>query len=194
MTDATNSRRRNVTWIVVVIVLFLCLAAGAYAFVDSRHHDDKSSTNSVAGVAGLKPGVPTIVSLGELKDLAADHGTVYWAGQRPNTQIEVTVTTDGGTYVRYLPKGVPAGSKDEFLTIGTYSAVDGYSALSAAKKSQADVELSKSGAVIATFKSAPDSTYFAFPKTSFQVEVYSPVKGEARQLTDSGSIGIVPGR
>lgn len=193
MTRSEKSRPRTTMWIVVVILLFLALLGGGYALF-SGNDDNDSAATSVAGVAGLKPGVPTILSVGELKDLAADHGTVYWAGERPNTQIEVTVTTDGGTYVRYLPKGVPAGSKDEFLTIGTYSAVDGYSALSAAKKSQADVETSQSGAVIATFKSAPDSTYFAFPKTSFQVEVYSPVKGEARQLTESGSIGIVPGK
>lgn len=147
---------------------------------------------SVAGVDGLRPGVPTIVSLSQLEDMGAEQGPIYWAGPRAGTRYEVTVTDDGATYVRYLPDGVLAGSNNRYLTVGTYGSLDGYDALADAKKKDADIELSKTGAVIATFHSAPDSTYFAFPKADFQVEVFSPVAGQARQLTDSGAITLVP--
>jgi hypothetical protein len=145
-------------------------------------------------VAGLQPGVPKIISVAELKDLATERGPIYWAGERDDTHIEATVTPEGGVYVRYLPDTVTAGSDDLYLTVGTYESVDGYDALAAANADEADVVLAESGAIITTFTSAPDSTYFAFPKTSFQVEVFSPESGQARSMTETGEIVLVPGQ
>ena len=112
-----------------------------------------------------------------------------------NFELKLDVMTsgssNGGIYIRYLPEGVEAGSEDLFLTVGTYDLLEGYDALTSASKSKADVVVSESGAAIATFKAAPLSTYFAFPDGTFQVEVFSPKKREARDLTESGAIGLI---
>lgn len=207
MARVGSSRGRTAVVAALMVLLLVILAGGGYLL--GRHRGDSSadrstdssansstssSTDSVAGVSGLKPGVPTIVSLSELENIGAAQGPIYWAGDRPGTHFEVTVTTEGGIYVRYLPDNVQAGSKNRYLTVGTYEAVDGYDALAAAKKKDASVVVSRTGAVIATFHSAPDSTYFAFPKANFQVEVFSPVAGESRRLTESGAVRLVPGR
>jgi len=176
--------------VAIIVLLLLALAGTGYALWGRTEH----SQNGVAGVQGLKPGTPTILSMSQLESFAAAEGPVYWAGPRKGTNYEVTVTTAGAVYVRYLPEGVRAGSKNDYLTIGTYNAIDGYDALAAASSKDATVELSRTGAVIATFHSAPDSTYFAFPKADFQVEVFSPVAGQALELTESSAIGLVPGR
>lgn len=192
MTRADKSK--NTTRILVGVLLLLLLAGvGVGGWLIGRDDDDHKTMKdaSVAGVIGLKPGVPKLVTIDELKDLGAEQGPIYWAGPRKGTKLEVTVTTQGGTYVRYLPEDAEVGTKDLYLTIGTYDSINGYNALAAAKKKDADVEVSKSGAVIATFKSAPKSTYFSFPEATFQVEVFSPKDKEARELTESGAIGLV---
>jgi len=172
----------------LVLLLLAAFGVGGYLL----GHDGTRS--GVAGAEGLRPGVPTIVSVSQLENLAAARGPIYWAGVRPGRRFEVTLTTRGGIYVRYLPKGVSAGSKHPYLTVGTYDFVNGYGALIGAKKRDAQVEVTRSGAVIATFHSAPDSTYFAFPTAAFQVEVFSPVAGQSRALTKSGDITLVPSR
>lgn len=182
-----GSRRRR--WALVALAVLLLAGIAAFGYVLWQRG---GSGNSVAGVPGLRPGVPRIVSLSQLKSFAAEEGPIYWAGPRAGSEYEVTVTTDGSTFVRYLPHGVAAGSRRDFLTVGTYSAIDGYNALVTAKMRDADVNVGRSGAVIATFHSAPDSTYFSFPRASFEVEVFSPVAGQSRRMTESGQIRLVP--
>lgn len=171
----------------VVAVLLLIAAAGVGGWLLGRHHGAGNTT--VAG--GLKPGVPKILTAAQVRQLGAEDGPLYWVGERPGTKLEVTLTSRGGTYIRYLPDDAEVGTKQPYLTIGTYDAIDGYSGLAAAKKSDAEVVQGSNGAVIATFKSTPNSTYFAFPNGSFQVEVFSPNAGEARDLTDKGTVRLV---
>lgn len=179
---------------VLALLLLIAGAVGGYALSqgsDPTSGEDGAADAAVSGVRGLEPGVPTILSADELRALGAEEGPVYWAGPREGTRYEVTVNTNGGIYIRYLPEGVEAGSEDLFLTVGTYDLLEGYDALTSASKSKADVVVSESGAAIATFKAAPLSTYFAFPDGTFQVEVFSPKKREARDLTESGAIGLI---
>jgi hypothetical protein len=187
---ARSSERKALTALTALLIAVALFVGGAAAWQSWTSHN---SHTSVPAVEGLKPGVPAIVSLSQLEDLAAEQGPLYWAGPRNGTHYEVTVTTDGGTYVRYVPIGAQAGAKTPYLTVGTYRAVNGYGALSKAKKTDADVVVARSGAVIATFHAAPASTYFAFPDAAFQVEVFAPLPGESRKLTESGAIRLVPG-
>src|SRR5512132_740801 len=67
-------------------------------------------------------GVPALTSKAQLQRLAAsvDH-PVYWAGPRPGFSYELTRTTTGRIFVRYLPHGVATGdSRPDFLIVGTY--------------------------------------------------------------------------
>jgi hypothetical protein len=141
----------------------------------------------------IQIGVPTIVTQAELESVAATHYPLYWAGERPDSEIELTLTSTGSAFVRYLPHGTTAGSTEKYLTIGTYYAVDGYPALAAVSEENGMTTRARNGAVIVTFNSDPLSTYFSFPSASFQVEVFSPEAGESRTLTDNGTIAIVGG-
>lgn len=150
-----------------------------------------AETAHIAAAQDVKVGVPTIVSPEQLKELAGVRYPLYWAGDRPGTQLELTVTARNGVFVRYLPASVSAGAPGKYLTIATYESIDGYDALRGASKRGADVGMAKSGAVIAVFKSRPLSTYFSFPSASFQVEVYSPRPGESERLTDDGDVQLL---
>lgn len=169
-------------------VVVVVAAAGVGGW-ELGHHDDSASGSTAA--AAIKIGVPTIVTADQLKQYAATHTPFYWAGVRPNTQIELTVTARNATFVRYLPEGAKAGTTTKYLTVSTYDSIDGYDALTSANKKLASVQRAQSGAVVDVFKATPLSTYFSFPNATFEVEVFSPTAGESKSLTDDGQIGML---
>lgn len=175
--------------IVGVLTALLVAAAGVGGWLLHGSDDRPAAATTDA----VKVGVPTIVTPEQLAKVAADHSPIYWAGERRGTQIELTLTTKNSIFVRYLPDGEKAGSTKKYLTVGTYGAIDGYNALSAAKKNVADVAHGQNGAVITVFKKRPQSTYFSFKNAGFEVEVFSPAANQARQLTDDGSVKLVGG-
>lgn len=173
--------------IVGIGVVVLLLAVGIGGWLLGRDGDDDSARPKDE----IRVGVPVIVSADELKEFAGDHGQVYWAGERPGTHIELTLTARNAIFVRYLPEKVKAGAETKYLTVGTYSDVEGYQNLAGAKKSAADVTRTQSGAIVAVFKKEPLSTYFAFPDGAFQIEVYSPTKGESAKLVFDGTVALL---
>lgn len=176
-----------------IAIALLVIVAGVGGWLLRGSDGGSAATTTTPVASGVKVGVPTIVSTTELEKIAADHYPVYWAGERPGTKIEVTLTSKDAVFVRYLPKSADAGEKKQYLTIGTYGDIDGYAALTAAKKKVAHVVTGQNGAVIAVFKSRPTSTYFSFENAGFQVEVFSPKRGESKKLTDDGTIKLVGG-
>src|SRR3954465_3112421 len=64
---------------------------------------------------------PALVSSAQLERASAALGSpIYWAGPRDGYSYELTVTSSGRVYLRYLPKGVKAGDpRANFLTNGT---------------------------------------------------------------------------
>lgn len=169
-----------------VVVLLIAAGFGGWLLGNGGDDDEKSAAKDE-----IRVGVPVIVSPAELKEFAGDHEQVYWAGERSGTHIELTLTARNGIFVRYLPENVKAGSKGTYLTVATYSAVEGYQNLVSAKKSAAEVTRTQSGAVVAVFKKQPLSTYFAFPDGAFQIEVYSPTKGESEKLVSDGTVALL---
>lgn len=182
--------RTNSKAIVGVLVAVVIVIAGIGGWL---LRDPGGSTSSASTPEDIKPGVPTIVSPDQLRDFMGSHAPVYWAGQRPDTELEVTLTGKNAVFVRYLPASAPAGDTHQYLTVATYHAIDGFGALSGAQKDLADVSDAQSGAVIAVFKNRPLSTYFSFRNAGFQVEVFSPQAGESKQLTDDGAVKLVGG-
>lgn len=180
--------RRAAAFVLSALVLVVVIAAGVIGWSMA---DSNTSHKRQPAAQLLTPGVPRIVTVAELGQIAADHPPLYWAGPRPNTQLEATLTTHNGIFVRYLPTGEPVGSRKEFLTIATYSSINGYSALANADSTLADVTKARNGAAIAVFEQKPLSTYFSFPGAQFQVEVFSPTKGESKKLTEDGTITLV---
>jgi hypothetical protein len=126
----------------------------------------------------------------ELRDFAKSASTpIYWAGPRENTTYELTRTTDGRVYVRYLPEGVKVGDpRPQFLTVGTYPRPTGFGELKRAAKAPGATSKKLSDGGIAVFSRGSSSVYFGYPDGKYQVEVYTPSAGSARNLVLSGRV------
>jgi len=173
-------RRRRAP--LAILAIGLILVAGIVAWLLLR---------GSGGSAGPAPQPATIVTQAQLERVAAsvDH-PVYWAGPLAGYSYELTTTSNGRIYVRYLPEGVSAGDpRPNFLVVGTYTQKGSYEALKRAAKAGGGVTLGIDGGGIALFSSqAPTSVYFTYPDASYQVEVYNPVSDHARKLVLGGEI------
>jgi hypothetical protein len=149
------------------------------------------SSSSTAPTTLTTPRVGAVaISQSGLQTLSSASGQpIFWAGPKSGYTYELTKTSDGRVYVRYLPSGVALGSDTPYLTIGTYPVANAYSVTKAlaAKSGTAAVHVGNGGIAFYS-KSAPTSVYLAYPGVDYQVETYSPSAAEARQLVASGQV------
>jgi hypothetical protein len=118
----------------------------------------------------------------------------YWAGVRPGSRrYQLTMTSDGEIYLRYLPGKGGAGASDaDLVTVGTYEVGDARQALRRAQSSEENLSLSRHPGFEVLAGDASFSAYVVFDThPELQVEVYSPVSGEARDLVDSGAVKLL---
>jgi hypothetical protein len=141
-------------------------------------------------------GEARIVSAAELSDLAAEAASlIYWLGERPGTEIELTEEDSGRIYVRYLEDGADAGDeRAEALTVGTYPSKDGVADLRRAARNGDGTVAARTddGAVLLIDPGSPNSAHLAYPDGGSQIEVYSPKPGEALRLASRGAVRQVP--
>jgi hypothetical protein len=127
---------------------------------------------------------PTLASQAQLEQLAreTDH-PVYWAGPKDGYRYELTRTSDGRIYIRYLPEGVTAGDpRADYLVVGTYERSGSFAGLRRAAKRQNAVSLRLDDEGLMVFDSKrPTSVYFGYPAAKYQVEVYAPSGETARR-------------
>ena len=164
----------------VAVLLIALISFGA--LLTLRGHEGKTMLPQV--------GSPAAVSESQLKSLASESSQpIYWAGPKHGT-YELTRTTDGRTYIRYLPSADKVGDRTpNYLTVGTYPTKQAFSALRrAAARDGAVSENIDSGGLLVFNNSAPTSVYFSYPKSGYQVEVYDPSPLQARGLVLGGSI------
>jgi hypothetical protein len=134
---------------------------------------------------------PALVSQAQLERLAAStQEPVYWAGPQEGYSYELTRTTGGRTYIRYLRGGARAGDpRPSFLVVGTYAQTGSFAYLKHAAKTKGSVSVGIDRGGIAVFSSAkPTSVFFTYPGAKYQVEVYDPSGDTARKLVLSGRI------
>ena len=133
---------------------------------------------------------PVAVSAAGLATLAgAVDSPIYWAGPKTGYTYELTKAASGRVFVRYLPKGVPAGVDELYLTIGTYPFKGAFSATRSLANRPDAVKIPIGGGGIAFYSNAiPTSIYVAFPNSDYQIEVYDPSPAAARQLLASGRL------
>lgn len=133
----------------------------------------------------------TATSESELRSFAesASH-PVYWVGPKDDFTYELTPTTDGRVYVRYLPQGTDVGDpRARFLTVGTYPRAGAFAELKRAARAKGAISLKLERGGLAVFSQArPTSVYFGYPDARYQVEVYHPSPTEARRLALSGQV------
>ncbi|TMM22357.1 MAG: hypothetical protein E6F94_13355 [Actinobacteria bacterium] len=147
------------------------------------------------GHSGGKTTLPPVgtsagVSESQLKALASQSNhPIYWAGPKSGA-YELTRTTDGRTYVRYLPSANKVGDRTpSYLTVGTYPTKQAFSAIKSAAARQGAVSAKiDQGGLLVFNNSTPKSVYFSYPKSGYQVEVYDPSPLQARSLVLGGSI------
>ncbi|HUP99964.1 MAG TPA: hypothetical protein VM093_05830, partial [Aeromicrobium sp.] len=110
----TNSRAREARkpWWKSLLLTVMLLAIIALAGVGGWLYAQRSG-------AEYPVGEPTIMSERQVHRLAAERGPLYWAGSRPDTKLEVTVTTKNGVFIRYLPQSAHVGAKQKYLTVAT---------------------------------------------------------------------------
>jgi hypothetical protein len=127
----------------------------------------------------------------DLRTFASSASTpVYWAGPREGQTYEVTRTSDGRVYVRYLPDGVDVGDpRPQFLTVGTYPRPGAWAELRRAAREPGAVsrDLPNDGLMVFS-RSRPTSVYVGYAGGRYQVEVYAPSPGSARKLVLAGQI------
>jgi hypothetical protein len=136
------------------------------------------------------PGTPSSSSETELREFAASaRHPVYWAGPRAGQTYEVTRTSDGRVYVRYLPEGVKVGDpRPQFLTVGTYPREQAFAELKRAAKVPGAASRTLPQGGLAVVSRGSSSVYFGYPDAGYQVEVYAPSRGSARSLVFSGQV------
>jgi hypothetical protein len=106
----------------------LGLAAFFVGWLVMNRGDDSAPTASGA----------TAKSESELRSFAESVShPVYWAGPKDGNTYEVTRTSDGRVYVRYLPEGTQVGDpRARFLTVGTYPRAGAWAELKRAARAR----------------------------------------------------------
>jgi len=138
--------------------------------------------------SGSKPVASSARDIHALPD-SVGHA-VYWAGARPSVTYELTRTSRGYVYIRYLPQGVEVGDKrPDFLTVGTYPKPNAYASIEKAAKRKGEiVRTIGNGGLAVAAPERPQSVYFAFPGSDLLVEVYDPSAAKALQAVVSGKV------
>ena len=180
-----------------VVALALAVAFVVWLLVRGSDSSPKPAASSpsktVTAQTTTRPAKPILeaASVQTLKTVAALVGhPVYWAGARSGTRYELTRTSDGRIYIRYLPKGVKVGDRQaNYLIVATYPVQNAYRAVQTAAKAKGAETFAVAGGAKAVLNAnAPTNVYFAFPRSNYQIEVYDPKPGRARALVASGKI------
>jgi hypothetical protein len=115
---------------------------------------------------------------------------IYWAGAESGYLYELTRTTSGKIFVRYLPPGAKVGSKKStFLIVATYPVPNAFRSL---KNLSSQHHFSIPGGGIAVVdQKHPESVHLAFPGVNYQFEVYDPSPARSLQIAKSGDVRSV---
>lgn len=173
------------TWAKVLLTVLVVALIAALAVLFLRDDD-----------ISLTADEPQVVSVEQLSDLAAESdGPLYWLGERDGVEYEVTESSSGRFYVRYLDGGAEAGDPGaDFPTVGTYPSRNGTAALRRAARNRDGAELGRTddGAVLLIDPASPSNAHLAYPDADLQIEVFAPAPGEALRLASRGAVQPIP--
>jgi hypothetical protein len=175
---ATPKRPR--IWLVAIVALTLVEGVAACG---------KSSSSSPTTAGPVAKAIPPVaLSANGLRTLAgAVPQPIYWAGPKRGYLYELTRTTAGRIYVRYLPAGVKAGAPGaSYLIVATYPYPKALNALKAVAHG-AQITVPGGGMAVVDQK-YPKSVHMAFAGVAYQVEVYDPLPAVSRAVAVSGHV------
>jgi len=162
-------------------VIALAVVGGIILWLALRNTNN-SSTTSVAKA--------TAVTVNQIRTLAASVGhPVFWVGPEKGYTYELTRTSNGSIYIRYLPPGEHVGAKKPYLTVATYPFPGAFAAIQKItnQKGITSIKLAHGG-LGEVSKQDPQSVHAAYPGVDYQVEVYDPTHGRASGLVAAGRL------
>ena len=190
--DAQSPPRRSRFRVGAVLAVAAAAGVGAWAIVSNRDSGSSSaeapSTASATSTATAKPIAPVGLSAKGLRTLTASISQpIYWAGPKPGYLYELTRTSTGKIFVRYLPPGTQVGSKKAtYLIVATYPFRNALKALTDLT-TQHQLKIPGGGIAIVD-ASHPQSVHLAFPGSNNQIEVYDPSPRRSLAIAKSGAV------
>lgn len=173
-----GTERIRVGFAVLLAVAFMVLV-GADLLGGSSAQPDDGMTGSV------------LLSESELVGRASSFDPrPYWVGPRPDVdRFEVERDTSNNLLIRYIPEDAEAGEASrERLRVATYPVPDARKSLEQASRS-GRVPLSDRAGVLVLAPRDANSAYVVFDdQPDLQIEVFSPLPGEAAKLVDDGEL------
>jgi hypothetical protein len=174
----------------------LAIAAALYLV----NHNPLSSNNgapkpgsSFPSAISVAPFGPAVVTVDELKAEAKKFAlAAYWGGEIADTKMELTVTANGGFYVRYLPLDAKVGTKTEYLTVastydsGAYSKVADLTTTVGSRWTNY-----ATGALAASATPTDHNIYFAFQDYPVLVDVFTPDAKVGWDMVQAGSVKLL---
>lgn len=170
-------------------VVVVALVVGLVVWLLVRGDGSGGETTTTGSAFG-----PVAATQGDLRSRAIDEGhPIYWAGPKADTTYELTRTSNGRIFIRYLPKGVPVGvDKADYTIVGTYPVPNATGVLQGLAKKSGEQKLSVPGGGIAVYSSSqPTNVYVAYPGSNLQIEVFDPSADRARRIVTSGQVAPV---
>ena len=137
------------------------------------------------------PARSVAMSLTQLRALPKSVGhAVFWEGPQGGVTYEVTRASNGNVDVRYLPAGVPVGTKSQaYPVVGSYPVSQPYALEQQGAQRKGALVLHLAGGGLAVSPAPfPHSLYVAYPQSKVLVEVYDRSPSRARRLVTSGQI------
>ena len=133
---------------------------------------------------------PVVLGARELRAQAAAFGqAVWWAGPLTGRRYELSRSKTGNVLVRYLPRGVRAGDRRAFPTVGTYPVANAFATSVELAGKPGFVGRKLSGGGFAYYRETrPTSVYVVYPDLEYEIEVFDPSPARARGLVAGGRI------
>ena len=147
-----------------------------------------------ATTAGRISTKPTAATRADLQTFAQRVGhPIYWAGPKPGYTYELSTTSNGGVFIRYLPARREGRRPEGGLSDGCHVPV---SAALRGRRQDRERRGHRSSSRTAGSASStpryPKSIHLAYPGSDYQIEVYDPSPSAGRKLVASGAISPVP--
>jgi len=154
-----------------------------------------SSRDGGNPILGTASGDPKMVESGEMAKATDEIGhSVFWAGERPGTKIEIRHDEIGNTHVRYLTGDAQPGDPAQtFLDIGTYPFEGAHEATAKLAGQQGLRRVTIDDGVGFFDPKRPTSVFLVFTDLpDYQVEIYHPDGDGALEVALSGDIVPMP--
>src|SRR5712691_3613254 len=163
-------------------VIALALAVGLILWLALRNSGGSSTTQAPANA--------TAVSVDQIRTLATSVAhPVFWVGPKQGYTYELTRTSNGSIFIRYLPPGEKIGAKTAYLTVATYPFPGAFEAIQTVSKQKnvTPITVAHNGVAEVSTKD-PTSVHVAYPGVDYQIEVFDPTAGTATALVAAGRL------